>query len=395
MRLICSIPSMPRALATGWVVSLFVLGACTNEPAAAPMGPGTIRISVETTSPTPQFVVEHEVHVGSDSAIVSPGGAVTFSDLAAGEYEVTLGGVPNSCHVLADGANRIVSLMGGEALEVDFEVFCVARLRDQIVLSDFNDLWAINPDGTALIKLTDFEQQASIQPASVSPDGSTLAFGGTRSTDGSFNIYSMRFDGSPPARLTDDPPGDDLGPSWSPDGTSISYVAEGPSGPRVAVVNVVTGATTFLTNPGDFGFIWNTSWSSFEDQVAFTYGDQSTWGIGVVTPNGPSLRLPTEGGTRWASWAPNGYLLAVGHVPDGAFAEQLWIMDNSGRLLLQLTTDAVVARDPIWSPDGNHLAFEFESSETNLPPGAWIIDADGTNRRLLVQHLKPVAWAPR
>ena len=391
-----SCPLRRLLLRTCGVALAVTAGACAEGEPAAPGAPGTIRVSVSTTSPTPVFVTTNQAHVGSASADVSDGAPVSFSEVPAGRHQVTISDVPNSCDVLGDGVTRLVSIEDGETVDVEFEIFCFGRLRHQIILSDFHSLWAINPDGSALIRLTDFDIQAWIEPASVSPDGSTLAFGGVGQDDGGINIYSLRFDGTAPLRLTPDPPSNDRGPSWSPDGTRIAYVTDDETGWRVAVIDVVARNTTYLTNGGDYEFIWNAGWSPEGGQIVFPFMSSGSWGIGLVNSDGSGARaLPVPGITRWPSWAPNGYLLAVGHAPAVGEPEQLWIMDNNGSLLNQVTTSAVLIESPIWSPDGTRLVFGMESSDPTHAPGVWVTDFDGTDLRFLAAGKTPVAWAPR
>ena len=57
-----------------------------------------------------------------------------------------------------------------------------------------------------------------------SPDGRLLAFDSDRATPFEGEIFSMRADGSAPARLTDSP-GHDVERAWSPDGRQIVFTS--------------------------------------------------------------------------------------------------------------------------------------------------------------------------
>ena len=70
-----------------------------------------------------------------------------------------------------------------------------------------------------------------------SPDGSLIAFGGTRSFSG--GIFTIRADGSGERRLTSE----GGWPVWWPDGRQIGYLAIGPRGDQqIRVVSVDGGA---------------------------------------------------------------------------------------------------------------------------------------------------------
>lgn len=78
-------------------------------------------------------------------------------------------------------------------------------------------LWAIDPDGSDLVQLTDGR---SAFPA-ISPDGSRIAFTQGQA-DGTWQLATMASDGSDLGVMTSGP-GVSEAPSWSPDGTWLAY----------------------------------------------------------------------------------------------------------------------------------------------------------------------------
>lgn len=85
------------------------------------------------------------------------------------------------------------------------------------------DVFAANPDGSDLVRLTDAEGYDA--EATLSRDGEWIVFTSVR--DGDLDIYKMRSDGTDVTRLTDEV-GYDGGPFFSYDGSKIVYRAHHP-----------------------------------------------------------------------------------------------------------------------------------------------------------------------
>jgi Tol biopolymer transport system component len=88
------------------------------------------------------------------------------------------------------------------------------------------DIYAVNRDGSELVKLTNGAGRE--KHATWSPDGKNIAFVSDR--DGHDDIYVLKIDDGPEAggrelyRLTDSPE-DEGHPTWSPDGSCLAYVS--------------------------------------------------------------------------------------------------------------------------------------------------------------------------
>src|ERR1051325_2463927 len=93
----------------------------------------------------------------------------------------------------------------------------------RIAFTSDNTIYTINPDGSALIKLTPSDNGFLDRYPAWSPDGTKIAFGrGTLQTPSS-KIFVMNANGSNATQLTDF--AGDRQPSWSPDGTKIAFVS--------------------------------------------------------------------------------------------------------------------------------------------------------------------------
>jgi Tol biopolymer transport system component len=88
------------------------------------------------------------------------------------------------------------------------------------------DIYTMNPNGTAVERLTNFED-SDFEPA-WSPDGSKIAFMSYRHSNGvesTYSLYTMNARGTSVERLTHDRKAD-LDPAWSPDGNRIAFVRD-------------------------------------------------------------------------------------------------------------------------------------------------------------------------
>ncbi len=109
---------------------------------------------------------------------------------------------------------------------------------------------------------------------------------------------------------------------------------------------------------------------------------------------GPETRL-SDGLTP--SWAPYGQRLAVAKVKDtGAVVIALINADGSGER--EITSTSGFDFFPVWSPDGNKIAFVRDETGSGISSSLYVIDVEGTNLRRLtrvanVYDLRPT-WSP-
>ncbi len=123
-----------------------------------------------------------------------------------------------------------------------------------------------------------------------------------------------------------------------------------------------------------------------EDYVNRDIYSMSATGTGLA-------RLTAEAGYDGQPiWSPDGQRIAFTSDRTGRW--QIWTMEGDGSSPRQLTDDPVAAQTPDWSPDGKLIAYDGGPNETS---DIWVIPAAGvepipiTNNK--VQETAP-AWSP-
>ncbi len=86
-------------------------------------------------------------------------------------------------------------------------------------------------------------------------------------------------------------------------------------------------------------------------------------------------RITSNSGGRDPVWSPDGNMIAY---TSGAY--DIWTMQTNGRDKRQLTNDIYRDEDPAWSPDGNKIAYVSEHDGSQQ---LWMMNEDGTEKRQL------------
>jgi Tol biopolymer transport system component len=220
-------------------------------------------------------------------------------------------------------------------------------------------LWAVNPDGSGLMRLTmpDPKEFKSQYYPSFSPDGNLLAFEVLNETgrEGSYQVESK------------------------------ASVLEGKSGD---VRPLATFTSSLFVNP-------RVIWSPKNDSVLTMRLKGELTEIARVEIEGGDEDVIFDGKSLVASaaWAPDGSRIALWSYR----GSRIWLMDPDGGNRRKL----VRGGGPAWAPDSRRLAFFEPGEPSEVSEGSlWLIGADGSGRRLLakgvLQYLHhSVLWSPR
>ncbi len=116
--------------------------------------------------------------------------------------------------------------------------------------------------------------------------------------------------------------------------------------------------------------------------------------IAVMNSDGSGLTNLNVYGSD-PTFSPDGTKIAFCSARDTPYA-QIYVMNADGSGPQQLThINAGDACSPAWSPDGRKIAFSaFRFSHPSRDPAVYIMDADGSNLKLLIEHASSPSWSP-
>lgn len=252
------------------------------------------------------------------------------------------------------------------------------------------EIYAINSDGSGLVRLTDSPGWDGTPVWS--PDGQQIAFASERL--GAPVIFVMNADGSDPRPLTD-PSYASLMPAWSPDGQQIAfsstqqYEIPGQGGRQVVdagfelwVMQVDGGQAQRLTGDPNDQSLYPT-WGPDSDELAFMRVGDEVRIAQIAAAADSAARSLTDAipGRHWTpAWSPGGDRIALMVEDEGA--RDIWLVDRRGEQPVQLAMPGSDEGEPAWSANGARIAF-VSSRDGNL--ALYVMDADGQN----VQRVSP------
>jgi TolB protein len=224
----------------------------------------------------------------------------------------------------------------------------------RIAFADYvsGQIYAINPDGSALEQLTNTGPRKGADEPSWSADGERLLFE-RFNVDGESRIWVMRADGSHQRKVASETEGfSDRTPAYTPDGREIVFTRCHPPPKDVCAIWKMRSDGTHreaLTR-----FVHNTR----EERTDF-----------------------------FASVSPDGGSIAFGRFDAGGFQGRIFVMTADGRHAHAVTKPPLEAFDPDWAPNGKRIT--FSSKGPRLGSSIYTIKPDGTDLQQVTPSIFP------
>lgn len=264
------------------------------------------------------------------------------------------------------------------------EPIALADLSGRIVTDDFEDVFAMDPDGSDFVRIAD-EPGAEFD-GSWSPDGTRVVYrDSTRGINENDEIFVAGADGTGRRNLTNHP-ANDWGPDWSPDGRTIAFNSDREGGQIRGYLMDPDGSD--LRRIDVDAWLEYPAWSPDGTRLAFEGAVGSNYELFVVDLATNVVRQLTDspGGDGWPAWSPDGSTIVFSSERDDCrYAElgaecwrvgptdehrDVWAIDPDGSGLRRITSEA--GQFLAWSPDGDHLLVSGRA--------LYVLRPDGTGR---------------
>ena len=352
--------------------------ACSDDSSTGPgpePEPETGSLSVTTTTTGLDLASQYSLVLdGGAPQIVPANGATLLDKLSEGRHTVQLTDVPAHCDPTPEGSLD-ADVVLNQTTQVSFDVTCALLLTGRMVYSSFDgtsDLFASNPDGTDVVRVTD--DVVAEQGAEISPDGTLVAYWGGPANTGQLDLFVVGIDGTNPRQLTNDATSL-FDATWSPDGTQLVFLSDRGGTQKAYVINVDgTGLARLM---GAVGKERDPHWSPDGTRIVLSSNADGDFEIVVVDADGTNATPITDDPAfdGYPRWSPDGTRIAFAS-SRGAGANSIHVVNADGSGLIKLTDTPVAARAPRWSPDGSLVAFETQGPDWAV----WVVGSDGAGQ---------------
>ena len=263
--------------------------------------------------------------------------------------------------------------------------------EDRLVMNPIIDgkqrIWTMDLDGSDPREITGVEE-GFVYCVQISPDGRRFAYHSTM-LDGrdSYSIFVSDLDGGNRVEVASAPGHLYFGPMWSPDGEWLIYQdCHYPDDPGHDWADLCLGSPD-----GPDGATHRKVTAGQRQWFATSYGDPDSRGggsnIAQWTPDGSKVTYTrAEPGSRTA-WPYQAQRPDTDHFnrdycpEDACGGTAICLLDPFTGAESEFIPSRVWNFRSAWSPDG--ALFAFCRAEVGSPSGIWLVNADGSNPRML------------
>ncbi len=199
-----------------------------------------------------------------------------------------------------------------------------------------------------------------------SPDGTQVAFVWDGPARDNYDIYVQVVGSGGPLRLTTDPAAD-LRPVWSPDGRQIAFFRASAAGAAIYSIPPLGGAERRLVESSALSSA-GLAWGPKSESLIFAEVSPGIGGLGlhqVVLESGEKKRLTSPPaampfGDIHPAVSPDGQTVAF--VRGTTAKREIYLVPLSGGEPRELTSQGGLANGVAWTPDGRELVYSWVSS---------------------------------
>ena len=179
-------------------------------------------------------------------------------------------------------------------------------------------------------------------------------------------------------------------PNWSGDSEMLVFRANSGDLFKISVTSLE------LTQITNFGSAFFPSWSSDNSKIVFDtpFNDpDDTNVLWTINPDGSGLTDISEHGIGEMTdpdWSPDMSNIVYVGKHSGSNSE-IWTINTTDLSRTRLTNNNVPDRSPVWSPDGEKIAWYVVTGVSDSL-GIWIMNADGSGQQHLIKGFEP-SWS--
>lgn len=325
------------------------------------------------SSPLTITRLTHSGKVEADGAAVSPDGKYF--------YYVRMENGRDSIRMRQVGGINEITIFQGKSGSIYGLV--VGPKGDKLYFAQDNEIFVMPLPGGIPRKIV----SDTVSPASVSPDGSRIAFLRRSFKDGTWDVVVADSDGSNEQVVRRRPMplfySDESLMSWSPDGRSLAVAARSTSSGELAIIDLTSGSERVIPPQGWQGGTGNTAWLPDGSGIVFQAWNAGTSQLWLVKlPEGMARQL-----TRDSASYTNASVTADGQMilsTQTEMSRSLWVADYNDPAKAHEVGDSPKALQGIhgitWTSNGK-IVYGSEETGRDL----WVLDPQSGSKQRLTE----------